>query len=309
MRRVLAVAAAACVGLAGATPVASAAAGLPAAPAANVPAAPGAATHQAAPPAARPAAPAPAARVRATPYLALGDSLTAGYQPVRGDDRRGGYVGVVRRGLAGRGTPVTSTNLGCTGETTATFTHGGRCGYARGSQLRQAEAFLRRHPSTSLVTLSLGANDLNACRTGTQVRLRCALSAADTAGDRLDAALTRLRRVTPRTRIVVLEYYNPYLALRLSEPRRRAASVNSTLGQNRLNAEIRSAAVRHGAKIARVSTAYRSYDLRSTSIPGRGRAPRNVATICSWTWMCSRADIHPNTTGYGVIGRTVLARL
>lgn len=247
-------------------------------------------------------------RKRTTPYLALGDSVTAGYQPEKGVAPQGGYVGVVRSGLARRGAPVASTNLACVGETTTMLLlGGGRCTYAAGSQLAQAERFLRANRSTRLITVSVGANDLLACRQGDDVSVSCGIRTAKRAGENLDTTLRRLRKAAPKARIVVLEYYNPYLALKLDG--QRLAAINSTLGQQRLNSEIGRVAARRGAKVARVSTAFGSTDTRRTSVPGRGTLPRNLANICSWTWMCSKGDIHPNDTGYGVIGRAVLDRL
>lgn len=40
-----------------------------------------------------------------------------------------------------------------------------------------------------------------------------------------------------------------------------------------------------------------------------GTVPLNVARICTWTWMCTKADDHPNDTGYDVIGQTIVAAL
>ncbi|TWP36468.1 hypothetical protein [Leekyejoonella antrihumi] len=37
-----------------------------------------------------------------------------------------------------------------------------------------------------------------------------------------------------------------------------------------------------------------------------GDLPQNVANICTWTWMCSRQNIHPNDAGYAVIAKAVV---
>jgi lysophospholipase L1-like esterase len=31
-----------------------------------------------------------------------------------------------------------------------------------------------------------------------------------------------------------------------------------------------------------------------------------IANVCAWTWFCTTFDVHPNTTGYGVIAQTFL---
>ncbi len=67
--------------------------------------------------------------------------------------------------------------LGCSGETTATLVNGGICtyrgdhnlsggvgtGHPAGSQLDAAVAFLYQHKDVSLITIDIGANDLNPC--------------------------------------------------------------------------------------------------------------------------------------------------
>lgn len=259
--------------------------------------------------AASPAASAPSTPSRARAYLSLGDSLAAGYQPSTGDHRRGGYTGVVARGLAHRGRPVATTNLGCTGETTRTMLEGGRCRYRAGSQLAQAERFLRAHPETTLVTLSLGANDVGRCVAGVQADYGCLDEEVGAAGERLTTILRRLRAAAPRARIVALDYYNPYLAARLLGDEGRVLATNSRLVQAGLNREIRSAARAADADVARVAAAFDSTSLRRVRVPGHGVQPRSVAVICAWTWMCDAHDIHPTTHGYEVIGRAVLARL
>lgn len=254
-------------------------------------------------------------KVAAREYLSLGDSLAAGYQPAAhagrpsGDDPTGGYVGVVAGGLAQRGQPLRTTNLACTGETTRTMLAGGRCAYPEGSQLAAARAFLRSHPDTRLVTVTIGANDVRRCLVGAGVDLRCAWSELRAVGDNLDVVLATVRREAPRARVVVLDYYNPYLAARLTGPQGQRVAIMSTLVQSQLNSVIRREAAEHGARTARVASAFDSLDQRDVDAPGIGRVPRNVARICAWTWMCSAQDIHANDLGYDIMGKAVLTRL
>lgn len=247
-------------------------------------------------------------------YLSLGDSLAAGYQPARGgraagDDPTGGYVGVVAAGLTRRGERLRVTNLACTGETTATMLTGGRCAYPQGSQLAAARAHLRAHRDTRLVTVTVGANDVRSCLAGGGIDYRCAWRELAMVGRNLDAILTAVRREAPQARIVVLDYYNPYLAARLTGSRGHRLAVGATMIQTRLNAVIRREAADHGARTARIAAAFDSTDLRQIDAPGIERVPRNVARICAWTWMCSAQDIHANDTGYDIMGKAVLARL
>lgn len=267
---------------------------------------------------ARPTA-APARTTATVHYLALGDSLAAGYQPAHGrraagNDPQGGYVGVVASGLpalgmARLGDRVRVTNLGCTGETSATMVGGGRCGYRGGSQLAAARTFLRAHPDTALVTLTIGANDVRKCLTGSDLSWRCTDDVLDALDTRMALVLDTVRTHAPSARVVVTDYYNPYLAARLTGRDGRRLAIASNIVHSRLNAVIRRQAADHGARTARVAAAFDSQDITRIQAPGIGRVPRNVARICEWTWMCRVKDIHPDEQGYAIMGRAVLTRL
>ncbi len=247
-------------------------------------------------------------------YLSLGDSLAAGYEPAHddrpaGDNRSGGYVGVVAAGLAQRGRPMSVTNIACSGETSRTMIEGGSCRYRAGSQLAQARQFLRRNPQTRVVTVTIGANDVRRCLVSNKVDIRCTAKELKALNKRLDVILGTLRTAAPQAQIVVLDYYNPYLAARLNGEQGRRLAVATALVQSQLNAVIRYQAAGNGARTARVAAAFDSQDLWPVELPGVGKVPRNVARICTWTWMCSAVDIHANTTGYDIMGQAVLTRL
>ncbi len=56
-------------------------------------------------------------------------------------------------------------DLGCPGEITTTFVHGGKCPYAEGSQLAAAEAFLSAHQGqVAFVTIDIGGDDITGRR-------------------------------------------------------------------------------------------------------------------------------------------------
>jgi lysophospholipase L1-like esterase len=243
-------------------------------------------------------------------YLAMGDSLAAGYQPGVGDDRTGGYVGGVLDALQEDGAKARLRNISCSGATTTSLMGTDRCAYEAGSQLAEGVEFLKAHKDkVDLVTIDIGANDVTPCARPT-IDFGCAVAAVGTVQANLTETLRQLRAATgPDTQIIVLNYYNPFLALWLTgDDAGKAAAGASSVLQAALNTAVARSAATVGADVADVSTAFRSTD--TTLVPtAYGTIPTNVATICAWTWMCTRLDIHANDSGYAVLAATVAARL
>lgn len=234
-------------------------------------------------------------------YLALGDSVATGYQPGLGDDPRGGYVGRVLPFLRTSAPQTQLRNLACDGETSITFVSGGKCSYEQGSQLAQALVFLRAHSSaTRLVTLTIGGNDLTPCLTQADPAT-CAQAALGTLAANVQQSLASVHAAAPGAKIVVTNYYNPFLALWFTSP--DLATLSTTL-QAALNDTIASVTSGIGGATADVAAAFKSTD--TALING---VPANVATICQLTWMCTKNDDHPNDAGHAVIATTVVAKL
>ncbi len=244
-------------------------------------------------------------------YLALGDSLAAGYQPGAGDDRDGGYVGGVLDAVQESAPKAKLRNISCSGATTASMLGQDRCTYDAGSQLAEGVEFLRAHRGfVDLVTIDIGANDVTPC-VGRPDVTACALGAVATVEANLTSILGQLRAATgPDTEIIVLNYYNPFLAAWLTgDAGKQLAGLTSFL-QVLLNNGVTRAALSAGADVADVATAFRSTDTTPVTVPyAPVPVPTNVATICAWTWMCTRNDIHANDAGYAVLAGTVIARL
>lgn len=241
-------------------------------------------------------------------YLAMGDSLAAGYQPTTGDDLDGGYVGGVLDAVRATSPKTRLVNVACSGETVVTMVRGGRCSYEEGTQLAQALAFLHAHGRfTRLVTIDIGANDVQRCvaRQPLGIDARCIENGMTDVATFLPQVLGALHAAAPEAEIVVLDYYNPFLAAWLLGPSGQDVANRSMALQAQLNGIISAAAAGSGARVADVATAFRSTDTST----GPGGLPVNVATICAWTWMCSRFDIHANDEGYAVMAQTVAGRL
>jgi lysophospholipase L1-like esterase len=160
-------------------------------------------------------------------YLALGDSVAAGYQPGLGDDPQGGYTGHVLQALRASAPQTQLRNLACDGETSTTFVAGGKCSYEEGNQLAQALVFLRAHSSTTrLITITICGNDLTPCLPQADPTT-CAQTALSTLAVNLRQSLTKVRAAAPTAKIIVTNYYDPYLALWFTNP--DLATLSTTL--------------------------------------------------------------------------------
>jgi lysophospholipase L1-like esterase len=244
-------------------------------------------------------------------YLALGDSLAAGYQPVRGVDFTGGYTDDVLAGIQATDPKTQLVNLACPGERSTTMVLGGVCAYDEGSQLDQALEFLHAHGRyTRVITVQIGANDVQRCvdRATLVIDLVCIQAGMADVATYLPMILGKLRAEAPDAQVIVLNYYNPFLAAWLTG--NTALAQQSAQLQATLNAIIGQAAAASGATLADVATAFHSTDTAPYPLPPPvGVVPTNVAFICIYTWMCERNDIHANDAGYTLIGQTVVARL
>ncbi|AUG75582.1 hypothetical protein CFP65_0626 [Kitasatospora sp. MMS16-BH015] len=251
-------------------------------------------------------------------YLALGDSLAAGYQslPGGGHEVGHGYAQDLARTLGERASAahhsLRFTDLGCPGETTGSMINGG-CPYPhpyQGSQLEAALAFLRaHHGDRTLVTIDIGANDVDGCLTGGKVDLPCALNGVGKVATGLDTILGKLKAAAgPHTRIVGMNLYDPFLAVWLTGEQGRAQAGLSVPLADVLNTTIDLTDAVHGVPTADVAKAF-STDAFLPLVPfGGQQVPLNVARVMQWTNM-ARGDIHANDTGYQVIADAFLAKI
>ncbi len=241
-------------------------------------------------------------------YVALGDSLAAGYQPKAGDDKTGGYVGGVLASLQKDDPNTKLTNLACSGEDTTSMTTGSICSYPEGSQLAAAEAFLKEHQGhISLVTLDLGANDVDKCAEGSSIDMDCITKGLARVSQNLPTILQGIRDAAPDARIVVANYYNPFLAFWLTGEDGHGLAKLSVQLQATLNGSIKDAAEGVDAVVADVAATFDSTDFDSVvDTPPYGQLPRNVSLICRWTWMCSLQNIHANDDGYAQMAATII---
>jgi lysophospholipase L1-like esterase len=249
------------------------------------------------------------AAAQPTYYLALGDSLAQGVQPsASGVDvaTNQGYAddlyALFRRRVPG----LSLAKLGCSGENTMTMIYGGVCAYAEPSQLDAAVSFLQTH-KVSIVTLDIGANDIDQCinLTTLMIEAGCVTEGLNSVLTNLPLILTELREAAgPDTLIVAMNYYDPFLAAwKLVPPPNGQALANASLlvtGSTGLNGVLEGVYQEFGIPVADVANAYRISDF--TPVPVLN-LPLNVFLTLIWTWMDAPLgpDVHPNAVGYAVI--------
>jgi lysophospholipase L1-like esterase len=255
-------------------------------------------------------------------YLALGDSLSQGVQPAtpplppgvtlgQSIETSQGYANDIdARYAPALGGRLKLEKLGCPGETTTSMLtgDGSPCTYPQGSQLAAALAFIRAHRGKAgLITLDIGANDVDGCVTGGVISQACVTSGIADVKHDLPLILGALRRAAgPRTLIVGMNLYDPFLADYLTGTAGQAAAAQSVTLAEQLNELLAAGDKAAGARTADVQDAFSTADFTDTAtLPGVGTVPLNVDRVCTWTWMCAPSpvgpNIHANATGYKVI--------
>jgi lysophospholipase L1-like esterase len=247
-------------------------------------------------------------------YVALGGSGSVGFQPTTqspdGQPTDTGYANDIDASLHSRWPDLRLVQFGCPGETTNAMLFGGsRCHYQLGTQLAMAVSFLHRH-AADLVTVDLGANDLDRCIDDLSIDEACAATMTALARTQLVEILTVLRATAaPGTKFVGIGHSDPYLGRYLDGPSGRAFALESVGLIERLNAAMESAYDEFDIPMADVASAFDMTDTTPTVVPGLGTLPLNVARTCQLTWMCAPAPLgpnrHPNDSGYRVIADTV----
>ena len=239
-------------------------------------------------------------------YVALGDSLAAGYQPGGSELRDSAYPALATSRLAGDGADLRLENLGCSGETTTSLLKGGKCDFDEGSQIAQAESVLKEAKgNVGLVTIDIGGNDLLRC-----VRLQ---SGIDTSG--VDQGVSTVRKNLPTildrltkaagedVPVLVIGYYNPWVAAKaLDQP---ITGVDAAAkAYTRLSQTIEKAAEGAGATFVGLDEAFATNDTTPTTIGGRS-VPENAARVCTLTNLCTARDIHFSDEGAATVARVV----
>ena len=230
-------------------------------------------------------------------YLSVGDSLSAGVQPI-GDPANmyrtnEGYADQLYATAKTWYPNLNLVKLGCPGETTGTMIEGGICDYDHGSQLDEAVAFLHAHRQfVAFVTIDIGVNDFP-CQTD----LSCVPAGVASIQANLPTILAALREAAgPEVPIVGATSYDPFLGAWLTGPEGRAFAELTVFAAivplNQMLTGIYGAA---GMPVADVEGAFSTTDF-TTMVPLApfGDVPLNVVRICQWTWICVPPPLGPN---------------
>lgn len=252
-------------------------------------------------------------------YVALGDSLAQGVQPAtpplppgvtlgQSIETDAGYANDLydhyKRAFGGA---LALVKLGCPGETSASMLTGAGspCPYSQGSQLAAALAFIAAHRSqVKLITIDIGANDIDGCATAAGISQSCVTQGFDTVGRNLPLILGALRQAASQGTVIAgMSLYDPFLAEYLTGPAGQQVATESVSLTQSFNQLLGQSYQAFGAATADVQDAFSTTDFSTTvPLPGAGTVPLNVARICEWTWMCAPApvgpNIHANATGY-----------
>ncbi len=244
-------------------------------------------------------------------YLALGDSLAAGYQPqdagsVQTCGFQYGYACDLYHGLRSDHPNLEAVNLSCPGETTSSMLSGvGSPCYAGGApQLARAVRFLAQHRGqVALITIDIGANNVDGCvQSSGSVSQSCVQQGLAEVARQLPTILTALRGAAGMgVPIVGMNYYDPFLAAYLL-PGGTTLAAESLAVTGAFNQLLEGVYGGAGDPVADVQSAFQTFS--TTPVPYAGTTvPLDVAEICALTWMCdySPLNIHPNATGYQLI--------
>jgi lysophospholipase L1-like esterase len=236
-------------------------------------------------------------------YMALGNSLSFGYQP--NFDFSSGFADDIFNDLH-KANVAAVINYACAGETTETMINGGcvarfaHKGSYTGSQLQAAVDFLttaRHEGRVSPVTLEIGANDVFAdfnestCSIGPNADADLATMDANLTETILPALVKAL--TTPRGAragdLHMLNYYNPFARV----------CPNSAQFVHILNNHLQADAAKFRVPVVDVYSAF-------------GGDNDTATHLCDYTWMCGDPrfhDIHPTNLGYQVIAKAVESAL
>ena len=236
-------------------------------------------------------------------YLALGDSMAAGTGASTTNNR---YVNVLYQHELSRFPTLQLVNLACGGATTTSMINGPGCSYASGTQLGDAEAFLRAHPKqVAFVTMDIGANNVDGCQSGNTISATCAQNGLNRITAELPQILSGLQTAYPGVAVYGMTYYDPFLGEWLTGAGGQTVAQQSEALVVVLNALLTQLDTAGTAATADPATLFQTTDFAPTGKYLGVTEPQNVADACNWTLFCSGGgNIHPNDTGHALVAQS-----
>lgn len=233
--------------------------------------------------------------------LAMGDSMAAG---TGASSQAMSYVNVLFQHEAARIPNLQLDNIACGGATTGSVINGPGCSYTTGTQLGDAEAFLRAHAGrVAFVTIDIGANNVDGCQSGpSTISTKCLENGLSAITTDLPQILSGLEAADTGVAIYGMDYYDPFLGEWLLGSSGETLAQESVEDVGDLNALLTQIYAAGGASTADPATLFQTTDLDLTGIYFGQPEPQNVANICNWTLFCTgNGNIHPNDTGHAIV--------
>jgi lysophospholipase L1-like esterase len=235
-------------------------------------------------------------------YVAMGDSLGAGTgASVPAND----YVNLVHAHELALHPGLQVMNLSCGGATTGSVINGPGCSFTTGTQLGDAEAFLRAHAGhIAFLTIDIGGNDVDGCDGATGINLSCVNSGVSNVTSNLPIILSGLRSADPGLAIYGMDYYDPFLASWLTGTSGESVAQQSVSLITTFNTLLGQLYGSASSSMADPSTLFQTANFALTGTYNGQVVPENVALICAWTLMCSQNNIHANDTGHAELAQS-----
>ncbi len=245
------------------------------------------------------ATPAAAMRVKPPPteyYVAMGDSLG---QAGGATAYQYGYVNLVYQHELTRSPGLQLENLSCDGASTTSVIGPSGCTYATGTQLGDAESFLRAHAGhVALLTIDIGANDVDQCADSSGIDTGCVDTGVAHITTNLPLILSGLNAAYPGLAMYGMDYYDPFLADWLSGPSGQVVATQSEADTVALNSLLTQVYTTADAATADPATLFQITNFAPTSSYMGMVLPENVALACQWTNMCDDGDFHADDAGH-----------
>jgi lysophospholipase L1-like esterase len=253
-------------------------------------------------------------------YLALGDSLPFGYNPLVQPPDLSDYVGY--SSIISTMTQDSLTNASCPYETTATFLTGGTtpdgafgCQFWRnesglkkplfvsysGPQIDYAISYLQHASGTQLVTIQLGGNDLAdlelTCNNNPVCELAGLPATLAQVGANLSSSVARIRATGYSGQIVLVNYYVfNYLNLLQSSAFSALAQTMATVAASSPNVKI--------------ADAFKAFALVSAPYSGDTCAAGLRIKLSAYNPQTGdMCDVHPTFEGHAVLASAIFAAI